>query len=150
MLAVRANERAAAAAGIDVARTKLVAFGISAFVAGVGGTLIAYRFGTISDSSYGLFASLTVLAFAYIGGIASVGGALLAGMVTAGGIFFFGIQEGLGGGASSEANLELFIGGVALVAMAVLNPEGIEGALRRGLGDRAHRHGPALATGAGR
>jgi len=134
MLAVRANERAAAAAGIDVARTKLVAFALSAFVAGVGGTLIGYRFGTISDASYGLFASLTVLAFAYIGGIASVGGALIAGAVTSGGIFFFATQEIVGRGSS--ANLELFIGGVALVAMAVLNPEGIAGALRQSRASR--------------
>lgn len=131
MLAVRANERAAAAAGINVATTKLVAFAISAFIAGVGGTLIAYRFGTISDASYGIFASLTVLAFAYIGGIASVGGALVAGLVTSGGLFFFGLQQVLGGSGSGSANTELFIGGVALVVTAVVNPEGLAGAFRR-------------------
>lgn len=137
MLAVRANERAAAAAGINVATTKLVAFAISAFIAGVGGTLIGYRFGTISDASYGIFASLTVLAFAYIGGIASVGGALLAGLVTAGGLLFYGIQQLSGGTGTGGGNTELFIGGIALVVTAVVNPEGLVGALRGGKRGRA-------------
>jgi branched-chain amino acid transport system permease protein len=130
MLAVRANERAAAAAGINVATTKLVAFAISAFIAGIGGSLIGYRFGSISDASYGIFASLTVLAFAYIGGITSVGGALLAGLVTGGGFFFFGLQQLTGQTGESQGNLELFIGGAALVVTAIMMPEGLAGALR--------------------
>ena len=40
-LAVRGNERAAAAAGVNVAGTKLLAFGLSAFIAGIGGALSA-------------------------------------------------------------------------------------------------------------
>ena len=46
MLAVRSNERAAAAAGIHVARVKIAAFGISSFIAGVAGALYAYNFGS--------------------------------------------------------------------------------------------------------
>lgn len=130
MLAVRANERAAAAAGIDVATTKLVAFAISAFIAGIGGTLIAYRFGSISDASYGIFASLTVLAFAYIGGISSIRGAILAGLVTSGGFLFFGLQQLLGQSSESQGNLELFIGGAALIVTAIAMPEGLAGALQ--------------------
>lgn len=149
MLAVRANERAAAAAGIDVASTKLVAFGISAFIAGVGGALIGYRFGSISDTSYGLFASLTVLAFAYIGGITSVGGALLAGAVTAGGVMFFGLEQ-LTAGSGSSANLQLFIGGIALVVTAILNPQGIAGAFsRRGRAARSESGARASAPESG-
>ncbi|MCJ7672374.1 MAG: branched-chain amino acid ABC transporter permease, partial [Acidimicrobiia bacterium] len=130
MLAVRANERAAAAAGINVATTKLVAFAISAFIAGIGGSLIGYRFGSISDASYGIFASLTVLAFAYIGGITSIGGALLAGLVTGGGFMFYGLQQLQGQSGTGDGNIQLFIGGVALIITAALNPEGIAGALR--------------------
>ena len=50
MLAVRSNERAAAAAAVDVRNVKLIAFGISAFIAGVAGTLYAYNFGSVSAS----------------------------------------------------------------------------------------------------
>ena len=63
MLAVRGNERAAAAIGIDVTRVKMQMFAFSSFIAGVGGTLIAYRFGAVSDLSYGTMASLTALSF---------------------------------------------------------------------------------------
>jgi branched-chain amino acid transport system permease protein len=136
MLAVRANERAAAAAGIDVASTKLLAFAISSFVAGLGGTLIAYRFGSVSDASYGTFASLTVLAFAYLGGITTVGGAIAAGAVAAGGILFYAIRQVTDVIDLGRGNIELFIGGVALVVTAILNPEGMAGAMRASF-DRA-------------
>ena len=48
MLAVRSNERAAAAAGINVRNTKLAGFGIAAFIAGMAGALYAYNFGSVS------------------------------------------------------------------------------------------------------
>ena len=51
-IAVRSNERAASAVGIDVARTKLLAFGLSAFIAGLGGGLFAYSQQTISPPSF--------------------------------------------------------------------------------------------------
>ena len=53
MLAVRSNERAAAAAGINVRNTKLAGFGIAAFVAGMAGALYAYNFGSVSYSRFG-------------------------------------------------------------------------------------------------
>ena len=61
ILTVRSNERAAASIGVDVARTKLVAFAVSSFIAGAAGCLIAYRFGSVSEASYGVIASLTAL-----------------------------------------------------------------------------------------
>ena len=51
-IAVRSNERAASAVGINVARTKLLAFGLSAFIAGLGGGLFAYQQQTISPPSF--------------------------------------------------------------------------------------------------
>ena len=58
MLAVRSNERAAAAAGINVRNTKLAGFGIAAFVAGMAGALYAYNFGSVSYSRFGALAAL--------------------------------------------------------------------------------------------
>jgi branched-chain amino acid transport system permease protein len=79
LLAVRSNERAAASLGVDVAAAKLIAFGVSAFLAGLGGALIGYSRGQLSATSFGVSVSLTLLAFAYLGGITSIGGALVAG-----------------------------------------------------------------------
>ena len=84
--AVRANERAAAAAGLDVRRTKLIAFALSSFLAGLGGTLLAYQYDTLSVNSFTVFASLALLATTYLGGIASIAGALVAGAVADGGV----------------------------------------------------------------
>ena len=53
MLAVRSNERAAAAAGINVRNTKLAGFAIAAFIAGMAGALYAYNFGSVSYSRFG-------------------------------------------------------------------------------------------------
>ena len=62
------SERAAAA-GINVASTKLLGFGIASALAGIGGILQAYRLGAVQAETYSLFAGLAILAFAYLGGI---------------------------------------------------------------------------------
>jgi branched-chain amino acid transport system permease protein len=125
-LAVRSNERAAAAAGIDVARTKILAFGLAAFIAGLGGTLSGYRFGSVTPAYFGAFASLTVLAFAYLGGIASVSGAVLAGVVAPNGLNFNFLENIL----HIPQSYATLIGGVGLILTAVQNPEGLAGAPR--------------------
>ncbi len=131
MLAVRSNERASAGVAIGTASTKLLAFGVSSFIAGVAGTLIAYRFGSISDTSYGFFASLTLLAFAYLGGITSVSGAIVAGLLVADGIGFKAMNTGWERLGIDFGRWELVVGAVGLVIMAVQNPDGIAGAGQR-------------------
>ena len=79
MLAVRANERAAAGAGINVAGIKLAAFAIAAFIAGIAGSLNGYKLGAIKIESFDVLVNLSILAFAYLGGISTVTGALYAG-----------------------------------------------------------------------
>ena len=126
MLAIRSNERAASAIAIDVARGKMLVFALSSFIAGIGGCLIAYRFATVSDVSYGTVASLTALAVAYLGGITSVSGAITSGVVAASGVAFFATSRVIG----SLGVWEAFIGGVLLIFTAIQNPEGIAGAFR--------------------
>jgi branched-chain amino acid transport system permease protein len=127
MLAVRSNENAAAAVGINAAATKLLSFGLSSFIAGVAGTLVAYRFGSISDASFNLFASLTLLAFAYLGGITSVGGAAIAGLLAADGIAFKVMNAGWSRAGVDFGRWELVVGAVGLIVTAVRYPEGIAG-----------------------
>lgn len=126
MLAVRSNERAANAVGISVSRVKLQVFAASSFIAGIGGCLIAYRFGSVSDASFGTIASLTALAVAYLGGITCVSGAVAAGVTAAAGIAFYATSQLTGGLGPWES----MIGGVLLILTAVLNPEGIAGGVR--------------------
>jgi branched-chain amino acid transport system permease protein len=120
MLAVRVNERAAEAAGVDAARTKLVAFVLAAFLAGLGGALLGYAQGQLSFASFGVFASLTFLAAAYLGGVARVSGALVGGLLVPGGLLFTALDRA--GGLEEHATL---VSGLALVAVVVLLPEGL-------------------------
>ena len=122
LLAVRSNERAAAAAGVDVARAKLVAFAISSFLAGVGGCLLGYSRGQLSAESFGVTVGFALLAFAYLGGITSVGGALLAGTLAPLGIGYVVLDRTFDLGRHY-----LLVSGTLLVATAVLNPVGIAG-----------------------
>ena len=126
ILAVRSNERAAASAGVHVAGTKLVGFALSASLAAVAGCLVAYRFGSVSDASFGVMASLTALAFAYLGGVGTVGGAVASGLLAPSGVVFFLLSRVSG----KVGPWETFIGGAVLVAMAIAQPEGVAGAWR--------------------
>ncbi len=74
-LAVRANERAAAAAGIDVTRAKLGAFAVSSFLAGLCGVLMAYSVTTLSPTSFMVIGALVAVALTYLAGVSSIGGA---------------------------------------------------------------------------
>ena len=125
MLAVRSNERAAAAAGIGVAGTKMLAFGLAAFIAGLGGALSGYDLGSVTPLAFGSIASLTIFAFAYLGGISSVTGAVLGGCIVAGGVFFTALHHWFNIGPAYT----LVLGGLGLILTAIRNPEGIAGAL---------------------
>ncbi len=123
MLAVRSNERAAAAAGINVRNVKLAGFGIAAFVAGMAGGLYAYNFGSVSFTRFGALAALALIAFAYFGGITMVTGAILAGVGAAEGLFPHAFDKWLG----LSGNWAFLVGGFALIITLIFNPEGIAG-----------------------
>ncbi len=128
-LAIRANERAAAACGINGAAVKLQAFAFSSFLAGLGGAMMAYLRGQISGESFSVFASLVLLAFAYLGGIGSVSGGLVAGVIAPGGLAVALIAKGFSGDSiGTYANL---VGGVGLILTAILNTDGIAGKVAR-------------------
>jgi len=80
MRAVRDSEVAAAASGINVAGYKTLAFGMSAFYAGVAGSLYGLVTGFVSPDSFPVELSFQLLVGAVIGGLASTLGPLLGGM----------------------------------------------------------------------
>jgi branched-chain amino acid transport system permease protein len=121
-LAVRANERAASAVGIDVARSKLLGFMIASAIAGIAGVLQAYRLGSVQATSYSLFIGLGILAMAYIGGITSVWGAVIGGLLVSGGLVSQILSDLSGSDFRTYMSL---IGAIGLILTAILNPEGI-------------------------
>jgi ABC-type branched-subunit amino acid transport system ATPase component/branched-subunit amino acid ABC-type transport system permease component len=76
LLAVRANERAAASLGINVFGAKLYAFGLASGIAALGGILIAFRNQRIVYTNFGLFDSIFATVQGVIGGIGFVLGAV--------------------------------------------------------------------------
>ena len=127
MLAVRSNERAAAGAAIDVRNVKLIAFGISALIAGVAGTLYAYNFGSVSADRFSVPLALSLIAFAYAGGITLVSGAVFAGLIAAQGHHAVSLDKWFG----LSGNWFLLFGGVVLIFTLIQNPEGVAGSFYR-------------------
>src|SRR3954452_19209352 len=120
-IAVRSNERAAAAVGIDVARTKLLAFGLSAFIAGLGGGLFAYSQQTISPPSFAVFTSLSLLAVTYVAGVGRIAGAVVAGVMLSGtGLLVTALDK-----AFNIGKYQLVVAGVLLTLTAIKQPDGI-------------------------
>jgi len=143
MLAVRANERSAAGAGIDVVRTKLLAFAIGAFIAGLGGALLGYKQGNVTFDSYTFLVGIALFATVYIAGITSVSGGLLAGVLASGGLVFRATSDWLGLGEWYAT-----IMGVGLIFTVIQNPEGIVGPLHVLLDKRRRRRMPAAVAAA--
>ena len=119
-LAVRANERAAASAGVNVAKTKLLAFGIASAMAGVSGVMVAFQAQATSAPMWEYGVGLSALAFCYLGGITSINGAILGGMAAGGGIVAtFGDFHSPG----LYHYIPIF-GGMAIILTAIIHPAG--------------------------
>ncbi|MEC7844357.1 MAG: branched-chain amino acid ABC transporter permease, partial [Actinomycetota bacterium] len=122
-LAIRANERAAAAAGINVANMKLLGFGISSGIAAIAGCMLAYKLPGLQTDQFEIFGGLALLAFAYLGGITTVWGAIVGGCLIAGGLLpeFLGVHF-----ESVDTGLINAVGAIGLVVNAkVTNGEGV-------------------------
>ncbi len=79
LLAVRENEIAAEAMGVDTARVKVVAFVTAAFFAGIGGALFAHEVGvTLNPKELGFQKSIDIVIMVVLGGMGSITGVVLA------------------------------------------------------------------------
>jgi ABC-type branched-subunit amino acid transport system permease subunit len=120
-LAVRSNERAAAASGVDVRGTKLGAFAMSSALAGVAGALLAYELPALSPQQFMVIGGLAVLALCYLGGIATISGALVAGVLASGGI----LTQLQGGATGSTSATQFAVSGLVLVVVVIFAPDGL-------------------------
>lgn len=143
MLAVRSNERVAASAGIGVTGTKLLAFAIASFLAGLAGALSVYSLGQFSAASFNtLSVGLPFLAFAYLGGITSISGALVAALLCPGGVLYVVLNNYI----NHMGPYYLLISGIGLVLTAVSYPDGIVGTLAERLRPLLTRTDPLAAA----
>jgi branched-chain amino acid transport system permease protein len=138
MLAVRSNERAAAAAAIDPRVIKLIAFGVSSVIAGLAGGLYAYNFGSVSADRFDPFTALSLIAFAYAGGITLISGAVFAGLISTQALFPYALDKWFG----INGNWFLLFGGAILIVTLIQNPEGVAGAFYKRTHKRPAVHPP--------
>ena len=124
MRAVRDNELAASANGIDVFRTKLIAFALAALLAGLGGGLFAGGFSYISPDQFAFADSIVFMTMALLGGVASpVGSAIGTALLIL-------IPEWLRF-LKSVPGLYLAVYGLAVILIVLFMPDGIWGYINK-------------------
>jgi len=79
--AVRGNDVAAEIAGINLTRTKTLAFTLSAGLAGLAGALLAMTIGTVSPSAFPLALSFSLLTGAVLSGVTTLGGVMIGAVI---------------------------------------------------------------------
>ncbi|MGH1561231.1 branched-chain amino acid ABC transporter permease [Mumia sp. DW29H23] len=120
MRAVRDNEIAAAANGISVARTKIVAFGISGAITGLAGSLFTMYMGALSpDGSFTLMKSIEFITGLVLGGVATQLGPLVGAVA----VVFLPYWTA----SYTEGPLAGVVFGIVLIIIVFLMPEGIVG-----------------------
>jgi sulfate-transporting ATPase len=120
MLAVRANEHSAAGIGVNVVAVKIASFAIASFIAGIGGSLLAYRQGTITFTTFTALGGLALLTTVYLAGITSVSGGILAGVTAASGVVYLAADRWVDLG-----RWFVVITGVGLIITLIQYPEGL-------------------------
>jgi branched-chain amino acid transport system permease protein len=119
-VAIRDHPIAAAAMGIDTARYKTLAFGISTLFTAVAGALAAIVIGYVSPEGYSLFLSVSFLVGSAVGGIATISGAIVGG-------FFIQFVPNLANDISDAAPWAIY--GLAMLLFMYAMPRGVVGTL---------------------
>jgi len=120
-VAMREDQDAAEIMGINILKTKLLAFTIGASFAGMGGAIFAARQGSIFPENFSLMVSVNVLCLIIIGGMGSIPGVIL------GAVILIGLPEVL---REVQLYRMLAFGGL-LVAMMIFRPTGFIPSARR-------------------
>jgi branched-chain amino acid transport system permease protein len=135
--AVRDNEVGAAILGVDLLQTKVGAFMLSSFLAGIAGSLwAAYPpFNHLNWETWSLVLSIQFVAAIIVGGVASVWGSIL------GAAFVFGLPSaldqlsilplGAGTGGITTGDLNALLYGALIIVFLLFEPAGLIGLIRR-------------------
>lgn len=133
--AVRDRDIAAEVMGVPLTRTKVLAFTVSSFYAGICGGLLAVTYGQPTPENFNLTLSVIFLAMILIGGVATVSGAIVGALVIQLLPRFVqwlshyvpGISRSSSGGVVSVDQLEGILFGALIVVFLVIEPRGLYG-----------------------
>jgi len=125
--ALREDEIACRSLGINTVLTKLSAFAIGAFFAGLAGAFFAVRQGFVSPSSFGFIESATILSIVVLGGVGSQLGVVLAAILIIGGSEFLRELDTIDtlGHAIDPTQYRMVFVGLGMVAMMNWRPRGL-------------------------
>jgi branched-chain amino acid transport system permease protein len=133
IMAIRDNRIAAESVGINITKYKLMAFSISAAIAGAGGVLYAHNLSTLTalPSNFGYNMSIMILVFVVLGGMGSFRGSIIAAVILT---MLPEVLRGL-------ADYRMLIYAIVLIAMMLFNwaPKAIEWRQRHSLKNMFHK-----------
>jgi sulfate-transporting ATPase len=121
LLAVRANERGAAALGISVGGAKVAAFALGGAVAGLAGSLTVFRSRTVTFTNFDVFRSIFALVFTVVSGVGYVAGAIYSGVISTGGLISYLF-------INLTSNIDVILAilsGVFVVQIMLQSPDGV-------------------------
>lgn len=116
-LAIRENEIAADAMGINTTLYKVLAFTIAAFFAGVAGAFHAHNFYVIQPTNFNFLKSFTILIFVVLGGLGSLTGSVISAILLT--IVEFNLQQ--------FPELRMIIYSLILIIVMIYRPTGLMG-----------------------
>jgi branched-chain amino acid transport system permease protein len=132
MISIRDSEISAQTIGVDLARTKSVAFAISAGFTGLAGGLFAHTFGYLSPETFTILTSIQLLLMVVVGGLGSLHGVLF------GAIFIVLLPQGIAvlrdwlpPSVGQLPGLEPGLFGLILVLFLIYEPLGLYGRWRK-------------------
>jgi len=125
-MALREDEIACVAMGVDMARTKLSAYAFGAFWAGLVGVIFAARNTYINPNSFTFMESAIVLSIVVLGGMGSIVGVIIAALV------LILLPEYL----RAFADYRMLIFGAVMVLMMIFRPQGLISNVRKTYGPR--------------
>jgi len=114
-MAMREDEDVSEAMGINLVRTKLLAFAIGAGFSGLSGAIFVAKLGSVFPHSFNLNVSIYVLCLIIVGGMGSLPGVIV------GAFFIMGLPELL----REFAEYRMLMYGALLIVMMIARPEGL-------------------------
>lgn len=131
-IAVRDSETSARSLGLNIARTRIMAFFISAMLTGLAGGLLSHLMFYLSPESFGVNESLKLLLMVIVGGLGTITGAIFGAVFVSILPNLISLLQGiLPQSIAQTAGLEQFLFGAIIAGFIIFEPEGLYGRWRK-------------------